>query len=95
MKESEFLHTMDEILFANVDISSAVLTTLFSNLAVQPDLQQTLRAEIADAKVLGLLKYFSKYESLLNMTVMESIRLRPAFCTYSVYPTLYPILALC
>jgi len=79
----QFLHTVDEILFANVDISSAVLNTLFTNLAANKEFQRALRAEFHEQKAqenYDLAKYISKQDSLLNFLIMESMRLTPAFC---------------
>ncbi|KAL5362623.1 cytochrome P450 [Aspergillus floccosus] len=94
LKQEEFLHTLDEILFANVDVSSAVLNTLFEHLAANTAFQQKLRGEIGvhirsrthtldtdtDTNTnTHTEKYFSKQDSLLNYTVMEAMRLSPAF----------------
>lgn len=79
----QFLHTVDEILFANVDISSAVLDTLFTQLAANREFQNSLRAELYEQKAqenYDLVKYISKQDSLLNFLIMESMRLTPAFC---------------
>jgi len=79
----QFLHTVDEILFANVDISSAVLNTLFTNLAANLEFQHALRVEFREQKVQGnydIVKYIAKQDSLLNFLVMEGMRLTPAFC---------------
>ncbi|EYE97465.1 uncharacterized protein EURHEDRAFT_409686 [Aspergillus ruber CBS 135680] len=78
MKQTEFLHTLDEILFANVDISSAVLSTLFSQLAANPAFQDALRAEISQWTE-KITQYISKQDTLLNCAIMESMQLIPAF----------------
>ncbi|KAJ5669809.1 cytochrome P450 [Penicillium macrosclerotiorum] len=81
MQEHEFLQTLDEILFTNVDVSAGVLGTLFSHLSIRPSLQ-TLRGEIQRWKSqldLGLAKYMTKSDTLLNRTVVESMRHSPAF----------------
>ncbi|KAJ5464097.1 hypothetical protein N7475_007232 [Penicillium sp. IBT 31633x] len=74
----EFLHTLDEILFANVDISSAVLSTLFSRLAANLAIQDALRDEISQWTG-STTQYISKQDTLLNCAIMESMRLTPAF----------------
>ncbi|KAL1962732.1 hypothetical protein VTN77DRAFT_9276 [Rasamsonia byssochlamydoides] len=82
MTKTEFLHTLDEILFANVDVSSAVLNTIFTKLAADPAFQSALRAEIAAQKAqeqYNVVKYLAKQDSLLNFLMMESMRLSPAF----------------
>ncbi|PKX89262.1 cytochrome P450 [Aspergillus novofumigatus IBT 16806] len=94
LKLEEFLHTLDEILFANVDVSSAVLNTLFEHLAANTAFQQKLRGEV-EAHIQSRThtpdtdtdtdtnthtgKYLSKQDTLLNYAVMEAIRLSPAF----------------
>jgi Cytochrome P450 len=81
----QFLHTVDEILFANVDISSAVLNTILTQLAESMEFQSALRAEYQEQKTqesFDLVKYISKQDSLLNFLIMESMRLTPAFCKF-------------
>ncbi|KAL4994330.1 cytochrome P450 [Aspergillus recurvatus] len=90
----EFLHTLDEILFANVDVSSAVLNTLLEHLAANKAFQQRLRGEIeahsqgrnhtpdTDSDIdtnTETGKYLSKQDRHLNFAVMEAMRLSPAF----------------
>ncbi|KAL4903191.1 hypothetical protein BDW74DRAFT_169103 [Aspergillus multicolor] len=92
LKLDEFLHTLDEILFANVDVSSAVLSTMLQHLASDPAFQQKFREEIQEQNQDGTRtydtdvelekdswKYLSKAETLLNFAIMESMRLSPAF----------------
>ena len=83
----QFLHTLDEILFANVDISSAVINSLLTHLAANQPFQDALRAEIAKQKnhaSYSIAQYIAKQDSLLNYTVMESMRLTPAFCKFQL-----------
>lgn len=73
---------MDEILFTNIDVTSAVLNTIFNSLAVDQVFQKTLRAEISKEKSKENSKveaYIAKQDSLLNFLIMESMRLTPAF----------------
>ncbi|KAL7789653.1 cytochrome P450 [Trichoderma afarasin] len=82
LEELEFLHTVDEILYTNVEISAAVLKTLFTRLAEDQAFQQSLRLEVISqtaAKDSDLAKYVAKTDSLLNFLVMESMRHTPAF----------------
>ncbi|KAL7944855.1 cytochrome P450 [Trichoderma barbatum] len=82
LEELEFLHTVDEILYTNVEISAAVLKTLFTHLAKDQVFQQSLRLEIISqtaAEDSDLAKYVAKTDSLLNFLVMESMRYTPAF----------------
>ncbi|KAF2462609.1 cytochrome P450 [Lindgomyces ingoldianus] len=75
--EREFLHTIDEILFANIDVTSSVLAFLLINLARNVPAQTDLRAEVlghtADPEA-----YLQKTDTLLEFACMESIRLCPA-----------------
>ncbi|KAI4721985.1 hypothetical protein E4T48_01735 [Aureobasidium sp. EXF-10727] len=82
MTEEEFLSTLGEILFANVDVSASVLSTTFRNLAKNPELQNQLRAEINQSKAdagFDMAKYLTNSKALLHRVVMESMRLAPAF----------------
>ncbi|KAF7596243.1 hypothetical protein BBP40_002776 [Aspergillus hancockii] len=82
MQEEEFLATLDEILFTNVDVSSKVLSTIFTRLAGSTTIQDTLRAEISAYKgdpALGEAAYLTKPDTLLNRVIMESMRMSPAF----------------
>ncbi|KAB2569566.1 Cytochrome P450 monooxygenase lepD [Lasiodiplodia theobromae] len=75
--ERQFLHTIDEILFANIDVTSSVLAFLLINLARNRTAQTQLRAEIL-ANAADPDAYVQKTDTLLERTCMESIRLCPA-----------------
>lgn len=79
----QVLQTLDEILFANIDVSAAVLNTILTNLASHQSFQSRLRNEFAVRTAEGAVdieKFLSKQDTLLNFTVMESMRLSPPFC---------------
>ena len=83
--EREFLQTVDEILFANLDVTSSILAFLLINLAAQEEAQEDLRQEIMSqiqiADEVGgepLSTYTQKNTTMLEYTCMESIRLCPA-----------------
>ena len=82
MKTLKFLHTIDEILFANIDVTSSVLAFLLVNLARNTAAQTRLRAEIL-ANATSPEAYVQKTDTLLEHTCMESIRLCPAACKSS------------
>ena len=83
----QFLATLDEILFTNVDVSSKVFSTIFTKLACHPEVQSQLQAEIQTKRQeMGESKYLVSPETLLNRVVMESMRLSPAFCKSSRLP---------
>ncbi|EMF12188.1 cytochrome P450 [Sphaerulina musiva SO2202] len=83
MKKTEFLHTMDEILFANIDVSAAVLHTMLQRLASNTSIQEALRHEIRsqalDSEDGAVIDYIAGQSSLLHRVVMESMRFSPAF----------------
>ena len=81
--ETQYMQTLDEILFTNVDVSANVISTLLKNLAATPTAQDGLRSEIEVWKRqpdFDVAKLVAKPETLLNRIVMESMRLSPAFC---------------
>jgi len=93
MSELDFLHTIDEILFTNVDVTSAVLAFLLLNLAANQDCQDDVRAEMAEK--LGpepspgqIDDYLNESSTLLEYTCLESTRLCPA--TWFSLPEMSP-----
>lgn len=76
---------MDEILFANIDVSAAVLHTMLQRLASNTSIQEALRHEIRsqalDSEDGGVIDYIAGQSSLLHRVVMESMRFSPAFGT--------------
>lgn len=86
ISKAEYLQTIDEILFTNVDVTSTVLGFLLINLATNRDCQEELRAEILDCvDKCGSLSTIDRYGSyltasntLLEFTCIESTRLYPA-----------------
>nr|CAO91862.1 putative monooxygenase [Penicillium expansum] len=82
MTEEDFLSTLGEVLFANVDVSASVLSTTMTNLAANPSIQTELRSEISKWKSQGeggFSKYLTNSGTLLHRVIMESMRLSPAF----------------
>ncbi|EKG19768.1 Cytochrome P450 [Macrophomina phaseolina MS6] len=72
---------MDELLFTNIDVTSAVIAFLLLNTAKNPSFQSALRAEIALQKAQnpGNRKdYLLKQDTLLHFAAMESVRMSPA-----------------
>lgn len=76
---------MDEILFANIDVSAAVLHTMLQRLASNTSIQEALRHEIRsqalDSEDGAVIDYIAGQSSLLHRVVMESMRFSPAFGT--------------
>lgn len=88
---------MDEILFANIDVSAAVLHTMLQRLASNTSIQEALRHEIRsqalDSEDGAVIDYIAGQSSLLHRVVMESMRFSPAFGT-SKSLSLFKILAI-
>ncbi|KAL1919657.1 uncharacterized protein VTP21DRAFT_1588 [Calcarisporiella thermophila] len=85
MRLVEFLQTLDEILFTNIDVTSSVLAWALINVARNSRVQSKLRVEILD--ILGdksgpelmstIEKYINRQDTLLHYTYLESARLNP------------------
>ncbi|KAI9849203.1 MAG: hypothetical protein M1838_000223 [Thelocarpon superellum] len=77
ISKQEFLETVDEILFTNIDVTSAVLAFVLINLAANRPFQDKLRTEIREqlAAASGDIgHYLAKTDTLLNYASMESVR---------------------
>lgn len=77
------LQTLDEMLFANLDVTIGGLSWNLLFLAADEDVRTKLRKEIADAKsapgdTLAWDKYQSSTETLLAASMLEAARLKPA-----------------
>ncbi|OCK86108.1 cytochrome P450 [Lepidopterella palustris CBS 459.81] len=86
LPENEILQTLSEMLFANLDVSSHVLTWLVTLLAENVEVQQKLRAEIRSARTAPntfSIDYLNAKDSLLKHCFLESLRLRP-FTVFSI-----------
>lgn len=80
LPESEVMQTLSEMLFANLDVSSHVITWLVTLLADNEDKQQKLRDEIRDKGIINdmlLSEYCNKKNTFLSACYLESLRLRP------------------
>ncbi|KAK4200401.1 cytochrome P450 [Triangularia verruculosa] len=72
----ELLHTMDEMLMANLDVTTHVLTWCITLIADHADVQRELREEIAANKS-NLNEYLARNDTHLHRCFYESLRLRP------------------
>jgi cytochrome P450 len=72
----QLLQTMSEMLFANLDVSTHVLSWLIIFLAENVDIQQQLREEISERPG-ALAELCVKKDTLLHSCFLESMRLRP------------------
>ncbi|KAM3560863.1 hypothetical protein ARSEF4850_003483 [Beauveria asiatica] len=77
----QFLHTIDEILLDNLEVSAAALSYLLINVAGDVQLQQKLRDEarphLQSAKEQGFEQYLGRSNTLLEFCCAESRRLCP------------------
>ena len=91
---SEILQTLDEMLFANLDVTVSALTWSLVQLAAHKDAQSRLRAEIARVRAgadecTGLARYLGHSNTYLQAIISESSRLCPlaAFSVPQAAPT--------
>lgn len=77
---TELMHTLDEALFANIDVTIGSFSWIPQYLAENGDLQAELRAEISQARLdakEGWVKYIASNSTLLSSCINESARLKP------------------
>ena len=89
---AELLQTLDEILFANLDVTMGSISWNIIFLAAYPDIQQQLRAEVAKSAINESQLHHQLLLSsttLLSSCILESARLRPlaAFSVPQSCPT--------
>lgn len=80
LSASELLQTLDEMLFANLDVTVGAISWNLLFLASNPDTQSAVRAEASSALASGpdaLSKYLLNPSTLLAASILESARLRP------------------
>ncbi|KID66095.1 cytochrome P450 monooxygenase, partial [Metarhizium hybridum] len=82
LTEEEVVHTLSEILFANLDVSTGNLSWLVIYLAKYKDIQNQLVQELKQNEK-DLDSYCSRKDTLLAYSVLETLRLRP-FTVFSI-----------
>ncbi|MCJ1247525.1 hypothetical protein MMC30_004739 [Trapelia coarctata] len=90
ISEEQLLQTLDESLYANLDVTTGGLSWNLVFLAAHPDVQSRLRSEVAEAEAKGELNgYILNRSSYVAACVLESSRLRPlaAFSVPQAAPT--------
>lgn len=90
MSEEQLLQTLDESLYANLDVTTGGLSWNLIFLAANPDTQARLRSEVADAEAnSGLQGYVLSSATYLASCMLESSRLKPlsAFSVPQAAPT--------
>ncbi|KAL5357896.1 cytochrome P450 [Aspergillus floccosus] len=77
----EFLQTMYELLYTNIDVTSTVTAFLLLNISANQSFQSKLREEIKvrqNDPAHKLFHYIEQKDTLLHYAVMESLRMSPA-----------------
>lgn len=76
LTSQQITQTLDEMLFANLDVTTHVLTWIITLLADYPAVQSKLRDEIR-ANLASIDEYINKKDSYLHNCFFESLRVRP------------------
>lgn len=76
LTSQQITQTLDEMLFANLDVTTHVLTWIITLLADHPAVQSKLREEIR-ANLTSIDGYINKKDSYLHNCFFESLRVRP------------------
>ncbi|QPH11341.1 hypothetical protein C2857_003059 [Epichloe festucae Fl1] len=76
LTEGEVVHTLSEILFANLDVSTGSLSWLVIYLATEKDIQSQVVAEMRQ-NIDNLDSYCALKKTILAYSVLETLRLRP------------------
>ena len=90
----QFLQTLDEILFTNIDITGSVLAFIFINTARNAPFQEALQAEIKARKSqvsYDVAHYIADQNSLLHCVTLESLRISPALRKFNKTSTPPPL----
>ncbi|KAK7710019.1 hypothetical protein SLS57_008517 [Botryosphaeria dothidea] len=74
--KQEVLHTLAESLFANLDVTTHVISSCVILLADNAEVQAALRAEFAE-HAYDINGYLGKGDTLLHYCLLESLRLQP------------------
>lgn len=88
------LHTLDEMLFGNLDVTIGGISWNLLFLAANRDIQSQLRDEVGRARTISdagknWVKYLTSSDTLLSASILESARLKPlaAFSIPQAAPT--------
>lgn len=83
--------TLDEMLFANLDVTTHVLTWIITlladNIEAQAELREEIRRNLDDVD-----GYLNRKDSLLHFCFWESLRVRPVSGSYTPLIDALPIL---
>jgi len=79
LTSTQFLQSLDEILFTNIDVTSTIFTYVLINLARDREFQSALRQEVLSYPH-SLDAYITDDEALLNFAYLEALRVNPAAC---------------
>ncbi|KAJ5202344.1 Cytochrome P450 [Penicillium cf. viridicatum] len=76
MTEDQLIHTFTESIFANLDVTTSVITGCILHIAKDKQVQKKLQKEIDDHKD-NLADYFKRQDTFMHWCFLESIRLEP------------------
>lgn len=82
----QVLQTLDEMLFANLDVTTHVLTWIITLLADHTAAQDELRQEI-QLNHASINDYISRKDSYLHFCFLESLRVRPVSGSFLIQRT--------
>ncbi|CAI7633383.1 unnamed protein product [Penicillium glandicola] len=76
MTEDQLIHTFTESIFANLDVTTSVITGCIPHIAEDKRIQKKLQQEIDDHKD-NLVDYVKRQDTFMHWCFLESIRLEP------------------
>lgn len=76
MTEDQLIHTFTESIFANLDVTTSVITGCILHIAEDKRIQKKLQQEIDDHKE-NLADYVKRQDTFMHWCFLESIRLEP------------------
>ena len=79
---TQFLQSLDEILFTNIDVTNTLFACVLINLARDREFQSALRQEIITCSH-SLDSYITDDGALLHFAYLEALRVNPPACKLS------------
>jgi cytochrome P450 len=76
MTEDQLIHTFTESIFANLDVTTSVITGCILHIAEEPEIQRKLQKEIDESKS-NLAEYVKRQDTFMQWCFLKSIRLEP------------------
>lgn len=81
LTSTQFLQSLDEILFTNIDVTSTIFACVLINLARDREFQSSLREEILSLSHSPDV-YVTNDETLLHFAYLEALRVNPFACEF-------------